>query len=241
MDTIKNSGDKAFGNLFDNVKPVFIAFNQVDVKITAKSEVFKAFSLAYLNGIKDKLSLAGGGLPVEEDQVKAYLEYAVYAAVTLQDHDSRDRGALLWKRHDTFYLPAFLGVFIAQIGVVNRPEIGIRLKPVWSGEPPKITRDGLVRVSGLLQVLENHGFEMMRGLPRVSEGSWQMMSMIVVEQHVLSTTPEHHPSYAVMAAFFGVTGLQETLGSSAYRVRYASEEQIKSFAVEVTHGAKARA
>lgn len=241
MDTIKSSGEKAFGNLFDNIKPVSITYTQVPVSISAKSAVFSAFTKAYVVGIRDKLGMMGGKLPVTEEELKAYFEYGVFAAVTLQDHDSGHRGLLKWKRHDSFYLPAFLGVFIAQIGVVNRPEIGIRLKPVWSGDAPMIEREVLVRVSGLLQTLENHGFEMMRGLPRVSEGSWQMMSMMVTESYVQSTTPEHHPSYAVMASFFGVTGLQETLGVTAYRVNYVTNEQVKSFAMEVTHGAKARA
>lgn len=235
------SGEAFSGNVFDSIKPVYIRFEVVPVSISAKNEVFTAFSKSFLGAVEDKLALScSNGLPVSPEEVVTYLEYACYARVAQVD-GSQQKGDLLWRRYDNFYVPSFLAVFLAQVGVVDRAELGLRLTPIWKDDAPKITRDQILRVSNLMRLLEDHGFEMMKGLPKGSDGTWSMMSMELVEGQILNTTPEHHPSYAVMAAFFGVAGLAQVLSSNAFRIRYVSTTQAASFAWEVTHGAKGRA
>lgn len=235
-----SSGEMAFGSMFANLKPMYVDYTVVDVKISTSSLVFKSFVKAFTDGVKDKLEVGGGALPVTMEELSAYLAYAVYARVAQVDTSGK-KPPCIWRRHDAYFVPSFLAVFIAQIGNVEKAEIGIKLRPTWEGEVPVVDSSLLSRVSNLLHVLENHGFEMMRGMPRGNEGSWAMMSMEMVEGHVRNTTPEHHPSFAVMAAFFNVTGLQEVLGAQVFRVKYVSVEQASEFAWEVTHGAKARA
>jgi len=235
------SGEASFGTVFDMIKPVYVEFSNVSVGISAKTEVALAFIRSFCIAVQDKLVLdSSNGLPVSLEEISAYLEYACFARVVQVD-GTQQKGELLWKRYDNFFVPSFLAVFLAQVGIVERADLGLRLTPTWKGDVPKITRDQLMRVSNLMRLLEDHGFEMMKGLPKGSDGSWSMMSMELIEGHVHNTTPEHHPSFAVMAAFFGVAGLAQVLSSSAFRIRYVSTAQAATYGWEVTHGAKGRA
>lgn len=228
----------SFGSLFGFLKPMPVDFTVVDVGIDANNSVYTAFCDAFLSALKDSVAFRGSGtIPVSEDDLKAYLRYAVYARVSWV---RKEQSGLVWFRNDDYMVPSFLSVFLAQLGIVEKADLGLRLIPSWVGEKPVIEKSLLARISSLFHLLESHGFEMVAGLPRKDSGSWAMMSMELIESRVRATTAEHHPSFAVMASFFGVTGLAQVLGAEAFRVVYVTTKQVESMAYEAVSGSKTR-
>lgn len=218
-------------SVYKNIAPRPVSFDVCSVKIFTNSEVMKEFVSAFLDAIRGKLTVEGGSLSVTEDEVKAYLHFAVYARVRIVNGPACKE----WGRHDKFRIPSFLAVCLAQIGKVERADIGVQLVPEWGEEAiPAITPQNLGRVNAFFGFLEDHGFEMVIGLPKDTSGSLAMMSLHVVEGHIRSTTAEYHPSFAVMAGFFGVTGLANVLGAQAFRVSYGTTKQIGSLAYLLT-------
>lgn len=236
---VSSDGDVGYlGSLFGYLKPAPIDFTVVDVGINADNSVFTAFCDAFLGALRDSVSFRGNGtIPVSEDDLRAYLRYAVFARISWV---RKEQSGLAWFRTDDYMVPSFLSVFLAQLGIVEKADLGLRLVPSWVGEKPVIEKTMLARISSLFKLLESHGFEMVTGLPRKDSGSWAMMSMELIETRVRATTAEHHPSFAVMASFFGVTGLAQVLGAEAYRVVYVTTKQVESMAYEAVSGAKTR-
>lgn len=225
-----NSVALAHDTVFSNLIPRPTSYDVVPVVIRTDSEVMKEFTSAFVDAVKSKLLTEGGALPVSENDIKLYLEYAVFARVRI----CMGKPSSLWGRYDKYRIPSFLAVCLAQIGRVERADLGIQLNPVWGEEvDPAIDAQTLGKVNSLFAVLENRGFEMVMGLPKDTSGSLQMMSLQVTEGFVKGTNSDAHPSMAVIASFFAVSGLASVLGAQAFRVSYGPVKQMAEYAWQV--------
>lgn len=205
-------------------------FTEVEIEIGVEGYVAKTFVEAFLSVVKMKLSVSGRKLPFEEEVLVNYLNYIVYARVSHVVNDHK----CLWKRNDTYFVPAFLAVFCEQIGFVTNPELGLKLIPKWVGDIPEITVRELNEVSMFLEMFEaQFNATMRKGLSKDSKGEWETMSFELIQNEMKSVKigiPGHH---AVIASYFAVSGLASVLGATSFRVGYGNTEQFGSLAYEV--------
>lgn len=223
-----------FGKQIEPIRPYAKETDEVDVKINPKAPTFLVFMESFVECIEDTMSVTGlGSYPngITGEDVYKYLTAAVYARVC-QVNKTR----CVWERRDQYVIPSFLTVMLAQIGKVDKVELGLYLKPVWDGEEVQVDSNFLNRISRFLMLLEDRGFEMSRGLPRHDVGDWSVMSMQYSQGVVMNTTPEHHPAMALVASFFGVHGLAEVLSLDSYRVRYIDDVQASKHVRETING-----
>lgn len=232
--SVRSEGLNALGSkLKGRVLPGSVDFKVVHIKVGVEGAVATNFREAFVEAVQMELAMSNKTLPVTEEELVSYLNYVVYARVSHVNGDHK----CIWKRNDTYMVPAFLHVFLEQIGVVVNDQLGLQLRPEWEGEVPQMDVATLTRVSMFLTAFERqHNVTMRRGLSKSNEGSWETMSFELIEGHVRNTTSEVDPTHSVIASFFAVNGLATVLGVDSFRVTYGPVEQFYQFANEVVNG-----
>lgn len=228
-ETLSVLGSKLQGK----ISPTNVGYTKVEIRIGVDGAVASTFREAFVQAVEMKLSMSNKTLPVTREQLVNYLNYVVYARVCHVTSDHK----CLWKRNDTYFVPAFLFVFSEQIGRVENADLGLLLMPVWEGDVPEMDIDTLNRVSMFLNEFEmQHNATMRRGLSKDSKGSWETMSFELVDGQMRNLTNLVPPEHSVIASFFAVNGLATVMGADAFRVNYGSTQFFENFAYEVVNG-----
>lgn len=233
MSVSSESANALGSKLKGRVSPTSVNYQEVTINIGIEGAVASTFREAFLQAVEMKLAMHNKALPVSRKELENYLNYIVYARVchVVNDHKC------LWKRNDTYFVPAFLSVFTDQIGRVENADLGLLLMPAWDGEIPEMSVETLNRVSMFLEVFElQHNATMKRGLSKDRKGSWETMSFELVEGQMRNITNQVPPEHSVIASFFAVNGLATVMGADAFRVNYGSTQFFQGLAYEVVDG-----
>lgn len=213
-----------FGKSVDHMTPGADRFDEVKVNISTNNGVLSRYTDDFVVAVEAVVALGGGKVPVSGEDLEKYLKYCVQARVLNLIGDKN----VVWKRYSTYAIPSFLAVLVAQIGYSTNPDIGVQIVPTLQEEVVEVDEAFLSRVSSFLMSLESKGFEMMKGLPRNRDGSWEMMSMEVIDGVVRATDNTRSAVYSICAAFLSTTGLASVLGADAFRIRYCDINEAKA-------------
>jgi hypothetical protein len=198
-----------------------VSYDEVEVSFSTSSAVLQSYLDAQFSQYEATVSMSGGKLPFSKEVFIRYCATIVASRVNW----AAGRKASVHPRSRT-RVPAFLSTCLSSIGVVEIPEKGLRLVPVFKDEIEELTESEINRLSNQLSLLESRGFTFSEGFVADKVGSVQVMTMQVIENSVLSTSAEAHPIASVIAGTFAVQGLALILGEQAFRVQYAELSQL---------------
>jgi hypothetical protein len=198
-----------------------------------------------------KVTLSGGEVPFTMEEFKEYIRALVYSRVAWVN-------SLKYVVHpnEPIAVPAFLSVVLMNIGNAEEVSLGLRLVPeikgmfhivekgegnnkekVWEVKPFNIiekdlklaNKDLMQKISNYLKAIE--GYEYGKGYLKDKSGTFDFMSMQVVDSYITHHEAQAHPVYALLASI-----LQPHLVASALSplVRYGSVEFLKGLLWEVT-------
>lgn len=180
---------------FDRSKVVFKAGNGVVVDYAAAL----ADNLA-------SISTIGGHDKITGPKVTRYLNTLLFLRICMV---TRDNARQPYMDSVPFpVVPAFFSVFLENIGIVKDELLGIELVPEFQSSPTseeesedlttKMTVAEFTAFSQLLTRFSRGGFEYADRLPRDTRGSWDMMSMQFLGDHIM----HHDGKSSAFAAMF---------------------------------------
>jgi len=211
-----------------------VDFQTVPVKVSNDSAVAIAFQEAYLSKLETTLNFKGGvGLEFVQKNLTAYLN-SLLASRVYQVTGGKS-GKRVVHTQDKIAIPTFFAVLLSQVGPTESVGLGLSITPIMEVDGVELlSPEDMRKFSMILMGFEDMGFSFMVGLPRDHQGSWEVMSMEVVEEAVRSYSNTTHPSYAIIASYFAVSGMAHVLGAQAFRVQYTrNAAQASQYAYDI--------
>lgn len=167
----------------------------------------------------------GGKLRFEKNQL------GQYCSALLKMRVSRINRAQVpqWVRNKTsFVVPAFLSVLLSNIGIARDITLGIELIPTWKDDF-WISEDDFSLVERELRAMAKFGFEYADAMPRGTDGSWDLMTMQVVNGEVVNHDGKAHGVFALLGCFLNNQALQTVL---LPKVTYGATDRFGSLIKE---------
>jgi len=234
-----------FGKLAaDAVRPLPAAPVDVEVSMDLTNRVLAA----YIEELFGELESALMMYTAQQSMPFSQLELFDYCVILVEQRINwvlSTRNQFL-KPTDQFVVPSYLHLLLAQIGTIDALQFGVFLKPkvlsgvtsrrdgdsyLWTFDdgfngagPRERTKSWFYNLSRRLQGWSRFGFEYGIGYDRIKTGSFEFMSMHLVQNHVMHHTDSAHPVYAVMAATLALTVAEQPLMP---RVDYGDIDVIK--------------
>lgn len=216
---MKNTENSFFSSLrkFSEgaIQPVPFEFDRVSVSINPNAQVFTTYVETLFQELDSATTLMGGGLPFTHEQLLAYCQNLVKIRV-----DFVNRNRAMFGPTDKLAVPAFLSVVLENIGLAEDLDRGLELYPTLVPFESAMDVSAMSAMSTRLKTLSRYGFEYADGYSRDRSGSWEFMTMSLIEGYVRSLSREAHPVYALMASVFAVHGVEAAISP---RVTYGSE------------------
>lgn len=223
MNTSNKTSDIAFKQVKDfaegrmSVTPASVDVVNVHVDLFAtvlaeyKEELFLSWD--------QKASMRGMELTFSQEELSLYLDMLVITRVTY----------CLGKRVDVrptdgIAVPSFLSLVLSNVGLARNDDLGIELRPAVKSDVV-IDPDFMWRISRAIRALSNIGVEYAEGYTRDRTGSYDFMSMTLIEEHVKCPDKTPHPVYALMASTLGIRGIETVLSP---RINYGSVSYMRT-------------
>lgn len=104
-------------------------------------------------------------------------------------------------------VPAFFSVFLENVGLVRDSLLGVELYPSFGGDvSPEgghvLEPIGFSAFSRTLARFERAGFEFTTRLPRDVKGSWELMSMQMIQGELRNHDGKSHKVYALLSSMY---------------------------------------
>lgn len=199
-----------------DVVPVTQPEQTIEVFISSETEVFKEYSRRLYLSFAGAARLRGGTFPVAQEELEAYLRTFLKSRVdwvrSRTMNERLESNAL--RPNVRLAVPAFFTCVLGAIGESVDRERRLRLIPKWDDldAGPFLTFEDMQRISAELVAYESIGFEYGEGYHRDTDGTWEFMSLVVMENKVLGHRREEHtPTDALLASVVGVRGLEAIL------------------------------
>jgi len=210
-----------------HITPVPAEYEVVEVKVNLVSQVLHAYGSELYSNVEGVVMMRGGSVPFTEEELQSYLQQLVRLRV---DYVNNQR--VPYRPTDLIAVPAFVSVVLQNLGVVHHLELGLELRPVidggkgaWSEEDLEV----LKKVSRGIIAMGNYGLEYAKGYDRNKEGSFDFMTMSVLNDTVMGITREAHPVNALLASALALEGVEVALSP---RIVYGT---MSHFAMLVRH------
>lgn len=210
--------------VINNSRPVEFG-TEVIVEINPDNAVFKSFIDTFVYNALGELNALGGSIDLDADTLRNYCNTAIAARCELTANGRCN----YWHRSEECKIPAFLAAALASIGIAEDTSLGLNFKPKYAGDESQLIKDKTerLRISQMLTLLERRGFKFADVLEYSRKGEINFLMMEVIENDVRARNNDAHPAYALLAAFFNVTGITKVLGNSALRVSYGDTQGFK--------------
>lgn len=110
---------------------------------------------------------------------------------------------------DHIMVPSFLMNIIMQIGIAQDLKLGLSVRPAEPEEVSTLAIEEIRKISFYLEALK--GYEGGFGYPRDKAGSWDLMTMQLIDNEIQRHDAEAHPVYALMASVIGPKLIESVL------------------------------
>lgn len=195
------------------VRPIDLVTTKVDFGLG----IVTGFTSSYVNAINNKLMLRGTNFSFEEKEITNYLNFLLQNRVKQVNGQRVDFSV---KRD--LNIPALYALTLQQVGKVFDKDLGVELIPYLESDISDMTLEEAIAFSKKLMLIEDLGFELVRGLPKDSEGSSEFMFFHVSGNLVTRHASDAHSGYAILASFFRMKQLESVL---SFRVNYGIIEE----------------
>lgn len=141
---------------------------------------------------------------------------------------------LIVRPEDGTTCPALLSQVLMNIGLVSDDSIGIQLKPAFSDTDAKVkagclSETKMQEISYYLRRIENYVGA--QGYLKDKSGSWEFMTMQLVDNQIRAPRNAAHPAYSLLAA---VTGNKTLVSALSPRVKYGDMDTFKALVWQLT-------
>lgn len=194
-------------------------FDYVDVEINTDNDVYRSYLDALYDSYEESVCLQGGTLSFSKDELDKYMNTLIAERI------KRARGektSIFWA--DAISVPAFLSVVMANIGRCEVMDLGISIKPKWTGGAT-MSRDEALSFSRKLISMAKFGFVFSSGYTKEQEGDWGFMCMQLIDNWIKCHNADPHPTKALLASFVAT---RMTVDLLTPRVNYGSVTLFQS-------------
>jgi hypothetical protein len=198
------------------VQPVSFDSHEVEIKLDAA--VLTAYkSELYANWVCAAQS-RGINLSFSETDLGNYIDMLITLRV---DYVNKKRVEI--SPVDRIAVPSFLSLVLSNVGRVSNVDYGLELVPIVV-DAPKVDVDFMWNMSRAIRALSNLGVEFADGYARSKDGSYEFMTMTLIDGSIRNPEKAPHPVYALMASTLGLRGIEAVLSP---RINYGSESHMR--------------
>lgn len=188
--------------------PTFLVWQDIRVPMSSTSGIMREYSDALtdeLNYIAECEQFPS----LQSDEMYAYMRTLLKLRVRRVNRATRFTEPS-YKNHVHFVVPAFLSLYLENVGVAQDASLGVKITPEFEDADPMKYED-FVRVERHLRRFESFGFEYATTIPGDTSGSWELMAMQVVDDRVCRHDAGSHMVYGLLGAMVANEQLQSIL------------------------------
>lgn len=201
-----------------NLTHMPIDYQIVEVHVNLASPVLESFILELHSNLEAAASLKGGVVGISLDEFRDYVHSLIATRI---QYVRGDRA--VFRPTDSVVIPSYLSVLLENLGQAIDHDLGVELVPCAIDCPLKL--EEIYSISRKLRVLGAVGFEYSDGYSRDRTGSWDFMSMTLIEDEIQRHNGDAHPVYAILASTIGLRGVETALSP---RVKYGNAQHLAS-------------
>lgn len=204
-----------------------MSYDRHEVTVDLGAKVLTAYKRELFTSWSMATQIRGVNMPFSEEELGLYIDYLVVLRV---DYVNGKR--VKFPPTSGIAVPSFLSCVLSNLGMVKNLDLGLELYPTI--DPASLERLTLsseeyetfmFRLSGAIKALANLGIEYADGYLRSRDGSYEFMSMALVDGFIRNVSKEPHPVFALLASTLGVRGIEAVLSP---RINYGTESHMVS-------------
>lgn len=190
-----------------------------EVYVTLNPELWSVqFSEALVNKVADSNHELSKNLKLLVEEVNQLMKYAIKTRVDYV-HGRKVNKA----NNNELYVPVWVEMIISKIGIVELPEYGIKVIPVY--EDDVISYEEAVRISSRIKRAIRHIAIVNNWLDSDRKGDPDVMTLVLVDE-VIKGWKADSGAQAYISVFLGARLREESLFKSLFRVNYGSIRQF---------------
>jgi len=200
-----------------------VNFDAVNVQIDMGADILTVYTKELYACWDQSASIRGWSIPFAEEELLEYIRALVKIRV---DYCAGKRVAI--RPTDRVAIPSFLSVVLSNVGLARDVDLGIELRPTLKHDVPKLRDDDVEWLEGFsrkVKALAPLGVEYAEGYTRSRDGSYDFMTMALLEGEVRNISKQPHPVFALLASTLGVRGIETVLSP---RVSYGRANHFAS-------------
>jgi len=206
-----------------NVAPTPAAFDEVAVTVDCESKVLSTYVDELYSNIVMAVSMKGGDFPISFDDFKKYINTIIKSRVDYVNYPGNGKRSI-FSPTERFVVPSYLSCVLSNVGRARHVDYGIELYPKFIGNVEVFEdKASAMRVSNALKIIKGIGFEYAEGFTRSKEGSFDFMTMTLMEGIVRNISKDPHPVFALLSSTLNVKGVETVLSP---RISYGREEHL---------------
>lgn len=192
-------------------------FQEVEVVVDLGAKVLTTYVHELYANLEVAVSMKGGNLPFKEDQLFEYVTMVIQQRV-----DYVNGLKVEFRPTDSLAIPSYISLLLSSIGLVQSTDLGLILKPTVA-KRVIVKREDMEKISRALMAAGPYGLEYSKGYERSKDGSWEFMSMTLMDEFVMGLDRKTHPVFALLSSTLALRGIEAVLSP---RVSYGSEEHF---------------
>lgn len=209
----------------EQIKAHFDEMQVVKVEMQLDKAVLNDFIQVEFRAIQVEAQKLHIALPFNEERFKKYCLTFIVSRVNWVNGDMR---SVIIRPEAHIMCPALLDAVCKNIGLVLEISQGLKLEPTLPKGVETLTETEMEEVSFYLQSIPTYvgGW----GYIKDKSGSWEFMSMQLVEQAIMNEQA-HHPAYSLLAAIVGPKWIG---AATAPRIKYGDLTMYRSLLWQLT-------
>lgn len=228
--TVEDSVASISAHVMDDVKLFAVGpakFDRVQAKFLITEGALRDYAEALVDNLNATTLVRGEGFTT--DQMVKYLNTLLYLRILQVNRDSSRNRWLDRVPHPT--VPAFFSIFLENVGIARDQMLGIELIPEFGGSTEDVLEpQEFQRFSYELARFDRAGFEYATTLPRGVDGSWDLMSMQLIEGEIRNHDGKAHVAYALLGSLYTQT---ITEGVLLPRVTYGRVDRFRGLVAQL--------
>lgn len=180
-------------------------FETIEVKVLTDGSLIDKFAEVEYNALEIAFAHAKTGVPFTKDEFVNYCKSYIKDRVEWVDGN---RSEMQFRPEERIAAPALLYVISSNIGKAYDVSRGLTLVPKTEYKHV-LSKEQRLKISMFLQSIDT--YEGALGYLKDKNGSWDFMSMQVIDNFICNENANAHPVYAFIASVVGPIQLQSAL------------------------------
>lgn len=202
-------------------------FDRVQAKFLVTEGALKDYAEALVDNLNATTLVKGDGFTT--DQMVKYLNTLLYLRILIVNRDPSRKRWLDRVPYPT--IPAFFAVFLANVGIARDQTLGIEIIPEFGGSAEDVLEPQEFQdFSYELARFDKAGLEYAKVFPRGIDGSWDLMTMQLIQGEIRNQDGKAHVIYALLGSLYTQS---ITEGVLLPRVTYGRVDRFRSLVAEL--------